>query len=60
MRTEGCAVKGNVYGVPLERSDYLKLAPHPDSCTPETFQEWLEGFGKGKRLAIDLFSGAGG
>ncbi|WP_330452703.1 MULTISPECIES: DNA cytosine methyltransferase [unclassified Streptomyces] len=53
-------MKGNVYGVPLERSDYLKLAPHPDSCTPETFQEWLEGFGKGKRLAIDLFSGAGG
>ncbi|MFF8656448.1 DNA cytosine methyltransferase [Streptomyces huasconensis] len=60
VRMEGCAVKGSGYGVPLERSDYLKLAPHPDSCTPETFQEWLEGFGKGKRLAVDLFSGAGG
>lgn len=53
-------MKGSGYGVPLERSDYLKLAPHSDSCTPESFQQWLEGFGKGKRLAIDLFSGAGG
>ncbi|MEU3390415.1 DNA cytosine methyltransferase [Streptomyces albidoflavus] len=60
MRTEGCAVKGSGYGVPLERSDYLKLAPHEDSCAPADFQEWLEGFGKGKRLAVDLFSGAGG
>ncbi|WP_338135319.1 DNA cytosine methyltransferase [Streptomyces europaeiscabiei] len=48
------------YGVPLERSDYLKLDPNKNSCTPEGFQEWLEGFGEGKRLAVDLFSGAGG
>ena len=48
------------YGVPLERSDYLELPPHPHSCTPDSFQDWLEGFGKGRRLAVDLFSGAGG
>ncbi|MFE9532627.1 DNA cytosine methyltransferase [Streptomyces sp. NPDC006691] len=48
------------YGVPLERSDYLKLEPNENSCTPEGFQDWLEGFGKDKRLAVDLFSGAGG
>ncbi|WP_369377837.1 DNA cytosine methyltransferase [Streptomyces sp. cg36] len=60
MRTEGCAVKGSGYGVPLERSDYLELPPNKHSCTPEGFQGWLEGFGKGKQLAVDLFSGAGG
>nr|WP_119580195.1 DNA cytosine methyltransferase [Streptomyces europaeiscabiei] len=60
MRTKGCAVKVGHYGVPLERSDYLKLDPNKNSCTPEGFQEWLEGFGEGKRLAVDLFSGAGG
>ncbi|MGW0841407.1 DNA cytosine methyltransferase [Streptomyces sp. NPDC002787] len=48
------------YGVPLERSDCLPLAPHENSCTREGFQEWLKGFGKEKRLAVDLFSGAGG
>ncbi|MFJ3775290.1 DNA cytosine methyltransferase [Streptomyces sp. NPDC090075] len=60
MRMEGCAVKKGWYGVPLERSDYLRLDPDANSCEPEGFQEWLEGFGKGKRLAVDLFSGAGG
>ncbi|MFI5812610.1 DNA cytosine methyltransferase [Streptomyces sp. NPDC051643] len=60
MRTKGCAVKVGHYGVPLERSDYLKLDPNKNSCTSEGFQDWLEGFGKGKRLAVDLFSGAGG
>ncbi|MFF7385404.1 DNA (cytosine-5-)-methyltransferase [Streptomyces griseoluteus] len=53
-------MKGSGYGVPLERSDYLELAPHDDSCAPEGFREWLQGFGRGKRLAVDLFSGAGG
>ncbi|MFF0266871.1 DNA cytosine methyltransferase [Kribbella sp. NPDC004536] len=48
------------YGVPLERSDYLKLKPNRNSCKPEGFANWLEGFGSGKRLAVDLFSGAGG
>ncbi|MER6132174.1 DNA cytosine methyltransferase [Streptomyces sp. NPDC001815] len=54
------AQPGGYYGVPLERSDYLKLDPHENSCTPEGFPEWLETFGEGKRLAVDLFSGAGG
>jgi len=48
------------YGVPLERSDCLELPLHPHSCTPESFQDWLENIGKGRRLAVDLFSGAGG
>jgi DNA (cytosine-5)-methyltransferase 1 len=48
------------YGVPLERSDYLRLPPHPNRCEPEQFAEWLEGYGRGRRLAVDLFSGAGG
>ncbi|MGW9214462.1 DNA cytosine methyltransferase [Embleya sp. NPDC055664] len=49
-----------VYGVRLERSDYLKLAPHPDACTPENFPEWLARRSPHERLAVDLFSGAGG
>ncbi|MEU0128180.1 MULTISPECIES: DNA cytosine methyltransferase [Streptomyces] len=53
-------MKKGHYGVPLERSDHLKLNPHPGSCVPEGFQDWLGDFGKGKRLAVDLFSGAGG
>ncbi|MEE1941467.1 DNA cytosine methyltransferase [Streptomyces sp. TRM 70361] len=53
-------MKQGHYGVPLERSDYLKLDPNDHSCTPDSFQDWLKGFGKGKRLAVDLFSGAGG
>ncbi|MFF8647304.1 DNA cytosine methyltransferase [Streptomyces griseoluteus] len=48
------------YGVPLERSDQLPLKPHRHSCKPENFATWLEGFGNGRRLAVDLFSGAGG
>ncbi|MFF7649145.1 DNA cytosine methyltransferase [Streptomyces sp. NPDC007983] len=49
------------YGVPLERSDPLKLDNHRHYCEPEKFGEWIRsGYGKGKRLAIDLFSGAGG
>ncbi|MGW6584656.1 DNA (cytosine-5-)-methyltransferase [Streptomyces globisporus] len=48
------------YGVPLERSDPLKLKPHRDSCRPDQFAKWLEGYGQGRRLAVDLFSGAGG
>ena len=51
----------NTYGVPLERSDYLKLKQHRHHCEPEEFRKWVQsGFGKGKRLAVDLFSGAGG
>ncbi|MFC7308457.1 DNA (cytosine-5-)-methyltransferase [Streptomyces monticola] len=53
-------MQGGHYGVPLERSDYLKLTRNRNSCKPERFAKWLEGFGSGKRLAVDLFSGAGG
>ncbi|GGZ60772.1 hypothetical protein GCM10010371_20410 [Streptomyces subrutilus] len=48
------------YGVPLERSDCLELRRHRNSCKPENFGKWLGGFGADKRLAVDLFSGAGG
>ncbi|MGW5031112.1 DNA cytosine methyltransferase [Streptomyces nigra] len=51
---------GGHYGVPLERSDYLKLDPHENSCTPETFTNWLAEHGDHRPLAVDLFSGAGG
>ncbi|BDH68469.1 hypothetical protein MTP06_19180 [Streptomyces sp. PLM4] len=47
------------YEVTLVRSKYLALEPHPDSCTPDTFQEWV-GRHNGESLAVDLFSGAGG
>ncbi|MCN9244489.1 DNA (cytosine-5-)-methyltransferase [Streptomyces sp. RY43-2] len=48
------------YDYPLERSDYLPLEPHKESCSPENFRKWLKTYGKSKRLAVDLFSGAGG
>ncbi|WP_245599800.1 DNA cytosine methyltransferase [Embleya scabrispora] len=48
------------YGVRLERSDYLKLPPHADACTPEDFPAWLARRSPDERLAVDLFSGAGG
>ncbi|MFG1819508.1 DNA cytosine methyltransferase [Kribbella sp. NPDC049174] len=51
---------GRHYGVPLERSDYLELKPHPRSCDTQGFRDWLQTLGSGKRLAVDLFSGAGG
>ncbi|WP_234325910.1 DNA (cytosine-5-)-methyltransferase [Streptomyces sp. NRRL S-495] len=49
------------YGVPLERSDCLKLEKNEHHCEPEAFNDWVQkGYGRGKRLAVDLFSGAGG
>ncbi|MDH6123642.1 DNA cytosine methyltransferase [Kitasatospora sp. GP82] len=51
---------GDFYGVPLERSDYLALGPHEQSCTPETFAAWVESLKGDELLAVDLFSGAGG
>ena len=49
------------YGVELQRSDFLHLAAHPSSCTEETFVTWCqERLAAGARLAVDLFSGAGG
>ncbi|GLZ43610.1 DNA cytosine methyltransferase [Actinokineospora sp. NBRC 105648] len=50
-----------VYGVKLLRSDVLKLADHPQACTEDTFAQWCaERVSMGARLAVDLFSGAGG
>jgi DNA (cytosine-5)-methyltransferase 1 len=38
----------------------LELEPHPHSCDTAGFPDWLQTFGNTKRLAVDLFSGAGG
>ncbi|CAM5570319.1 hypothetical protein SROCM77S_05367 [Streptomyces rochei] len=49
------------YGVKLHRSDVLQLDEHPDACTEETFAAWCKDrASSGARLAVDLFSGAGG
>lgn len=49
------------YGVKLRRSDDLRLDEHPGSCSEGTFEAWCaQRIGAGERLAIDLFSGAGG
>jgi DNA (cytosine-5)-methyltransferase 1 len=49
------------YGVKLHRSDILRLPEHPEACTEETFADWCQGrIASGERLAVDLFSGAGG
>lgn len=49
------------YGVKLHRSDVLQLSEHPEACTEETFAAWCETrTSSGARLAVDLFSGAGG
>ena len=51
----------SIYGVKLRRSDDLVLPPHPDSCTADTVGAWAaEKHRRGERLAVDLFSGAGG
>ncbi|MCX2729420.1 DNA cytosine methyltransferase [Saccharopolyspora sp. NFXS83] len=49
------------YRVKLHRSERLELDDHPESCTVENFRAWCtERVEGGARLAIDLFSGAGG
>lgn len=49
------------YAVKLQRSDDLRLARHDVGCSEETFQQWCVGqLNTGARLAVDLFSGAGG
>src|SRR5437870_1841575 len=49
------------YGVRLQRSAPLNLTPRNDTCTEATFTDWcLERSARGARLAVDLFSGAGG
>ncbi|MFY1700233.1 DNA cytosine methyltransferase [Micromonospora sp. WMMA1923] len=51
----------STYGVKLQRSDDLRLAPHPEGCTTDTFVDWCAGeVSRGRPLAVDLFSGAGG
>lgn len=49
------------YAVHTARSTYLTLAKNETSCQPEHFREWCEErLQVGERLAVDLFSGAGG
>ncbi|RVX44930.1 DNA (cytosine-5)-methyltransferase 1 [Nonomuraea polychroma] len=49
------------YGVKLHRSDILQLPVPEDACSEETFAEWCaKRLAAGERLAVDLFSGAGG
>ena len=51
----------SVYGVKLQRSDDLQLDHHAGACSEETFAQWCAGrHASGERLAVDLFSGAGG
>lgn len=51
----------SVYGVKLQRSDDLKLNKHADSCIEDNFDEWCSRkLADGHKLAVDLFSGAGG
>ncbi|MCK9903478.1 DNA cytosine methyltransferase [Frankia sp. Cpl3] len=49
------------YGVRLERSDLLRLQPCPGSPSEDEFVAWCRAEeSAGRRLAVDLFSGAGG
>ena len=49
------------YGVKIERSKALKLPRHPEAPSSDSFVEWCnEERRAGRRLAVDLFSGAGG
>jgi DNA (cytosine-5)-methyltransferase 1 len=51
----------STYGVKLLRSDDIALLPHPLACAEDTFNQWCaDRLAKGARLAVDLFSGAGG
>lgn len=49
------------YGVKLQRSDDLRLDNHREACTEKNFRTWCKKrLQDGARLAVDLFSGAGG
>lgn len=49
------------YGVRLERSDLLRLPPCAGSPPDDEFAAWCaEEVAAGRRLALDLFAGAGG
>lgn len=53
------AVVASTYGVRLTKSDRLPLPTHEDHCTVAAFDEWVSRHA-GERLAVDLFTGAGG
>ncbi|TWH73621.1 DNA cytosine methyltransferase [Modestobacter roseus] len=49
------------YGVTLQRSDALRLPPHPEGPSVRTLRAWAHGqVAAGRPIAVDLFSGAGG
>lgn len=49
------------YGVTLQRSDVLRLPPHPEGPTVRTLRQWTDArAAAGRPIAVDLFSGAGG
>lgn len=49
------------YGVRLQRSEGLKLPPHPEGPTVRTLETWCQAQrDAGRSTAVDLFSGAGG
>ena len=49
------------YGVKLQRSDDLRLSAHPEGVSLDVLTAWCaERRAAGQRLAVDLFSGAGG
>jgi DNA (cytosine-5)-methyltransferase 1 len=51
----------STYGVKLQRSDDLKLAARSDAPTASSLVDWARRRREtGERLAVDLFSGAGG
>lgn len=51
----------STYGVRLRRSDDLRLPSHPAGCDESSFGDWAaQQRSAGRRLAVDLFSGAGG
>ena len=54
-------VKRGKYGVKLVRGPFVQLAPHPEECSEDDFLEYAARLREdGCRLAVDLFSGAGG
>lgn len=49
------------YGVALVRGPFVRLEPHPEECSEDSFLTYAARLREeGARLAADLFSGAGG
>jgi DNA (cytosine-5)-methyltransferase 1 len=59
---EGRSGRRREYKVRLVRGPFIRLAPHPESCSSaEEMLRLADGWRRaGRRLAADLFSGAGG